>query len=296
MYLRLRGKVIVKSCMVVGISALLVLVGWPKPTFAAEDPVAFFQQNCVSCHTIGGGRLTGPDLKDVSNRQERGWLVKFMLDPQSMIDSGDPYALELYESARRVVMTKISGMNSDIANSLLDLIEAESLLEESQFIGMQISDEPFTPEDIAKGKAYFTGNSSFENGAPACISCHTTTGLGGFGGGRLGPDLTKVFDRMLDRKGLASWLLAPATTTMQPVFKNKALKSAEIMSLVAFLEDRTGAKQGDEASASSVVIFMLCGLGGAFLLLVIFDWIWKFRFKAVRIPLVNSFKFGRIKE
>ena len=34
----------------------------------AQQASDFFQQNCTSCHTIGGGRLTGPDLKDVPRR------------------------------------------------------------------------------------------------------------------------------------------------------------------------------------------------------------------------------------
>ena len=31
----------------------------------AEDPATDFKQSCVSCHTIGGGPLVGPDLKNV---------------------------------------------------------------------------------------------------------------------------------------------------------------------------------------------------------------------------------------
>lgn len=43
---------------------------------AAQDAADFFRQNCVSCHTIGGGRLTGPDLKDVLTRKDRAWLTQ----------------------------------------------------------------------------------------------------------------------------------------------------------------------------------------------------------------------------
>ena len=38
----------------------------------AQEAEDFFRQNCVSCHTVGGGRLTGPDLKNVTGRKERG--------------------------------------------------------------------------------------------------------------------------------------------------------------------------------------------------------------------------------
>ncbi len=60
---------------------------------AQQDAAAFFKQNCTSCHTIGGGRLTGPDLKDVTTRKDRGWFVQFLQGPKSIIDSRDPYAV-----------------------------------------------------------------------------------------------------------------------------------------------------------------------------------------------------------
>jgi len=66
----------------------------------SEETIEFFATNCMSCHTIGGGRLNGPDLKDVTTRQEKDWLVEFILEPQKVIDSGDPYAAALLRDAR----------------------------------------------------------------------------------------------------------------------------------------------------------------------------------------------------
>src|SRR6266581_3714767 len=92
---------------------LLAPGGWAQE---AED---FFRQNCVSCHTVGGGRLTGPDLKDITQRKEREWLVEFLQGPQAMMDKGDPYALKLQQEARGVVMPTISGISKDRAQALL---------------------------------------------------------------------------------------------------------------------------------------------------------------------------------
>jgi len=86
---------------------------------AAQDVADFFRQNCTSCHTIGGGRLTGPDLKGVLTRKDREWLVRFVQNPQAMMDQGDPYALQLRQAARDVVMPTINGMNRARAESLL---------------------------------------------------------------------------------------------------------------------------------------------------------------------------------
>jgi mono/diheme cytochrome c family protein len=40
-------------------------------TGSPQEAADFFRQNCISCHTVGGGRLTGPDLKNVTQRKER---------------------------------------------------------------------------------------------------------------------------------------------------------------------------------------------------------------------------------
>jgi mono/diheme cytochrome c family protein len=203
-----------------------------------------------------------------------------------LIDQADPYALKLLMESRNVVMPTISGMDRTRAESLLNVIEAESKLEKSQFAGTQITDRPFTTEDIERGRRLFTGTQRLTNAGPSCISCHTARDLGGLSGGRLGPDLTRVFERLQGRKNLAAWLTAPATPTMAPIFKRYALTPEEILPLIAFLENR--AHGGGEDASSAPLTFLLAGLGGAALALVLFDQAWRERFTSVRRTLVLS--------
>jgi len=268
--------------------AALLQAGFFAGFAAAQETADFFRQNCASCHTIGGGRLTGPDLKDVTKKKDPDWLAQFVLNPKAVIDGGDPYAGELVKEARGVIMPTIFGMTGERAESLLKLIEAESKLEKSQFAGLQISDKPFTPAEISQGKDFFLGIRPFANGGAACISCHSLHDAGLLGGGRLGPDLTRAYERLQGRKGLAAWLMAPATPTMQPVFKAHPLQGEEILPLVAYLEE--SAKLGGEESAVAPLNFFLLGLGGAVLSLVAFDVLWKKRFRGVRRPLVHGGK------
>jgi len=261
----------------------LLLGGAPV---AAQEAADFFRANCMSCHSIGGGRLTGPDLKNIEQRKERGWLQKFLTNPKAMIDSGDPYAVKLQQEARGVIMPTLPGMNPARAAALLDLLAAESKLERSQFVGLQISDKPFTPEEIAAGRNLFVGVRRLTHSGPPCISCHTVRGLGGLGGGRLAPDLTRVYERMGSRRNLANWLSAPATTTMQPLFRGRAMQPEEVLAMTAFLEDE--AKQGGEADTVPLLNFFLLGLGGSVVALSSFGAIWKKRFRAVRGPLVRG--------
>ena len=117
------------------------------------------------------------------------------------------------------------------------MIEAESKLPKSQFVGLQISDRPFTEQDIELGKALFMGHKRLANGGPPCVTCHTFNGAEGFGGGRLGPDLSKAYERLQGRKAMGAWLYAPATPTMNPTFKKAALKAdEEILPLLALFE------------------------------------------------------------
>lgn len=260
----------------------------------AQEAADFFRQNCVSCHTIGGGRLTGPDLKNVTGRKERGWLVQFLVEPKARIDAGDPYALQLQKDARGAVMPTIVGMSKARAEALLDLIVAESKLEKSQFVGMQLSERPFTPDDVEKGRQIFLGIAALANGGPACISCHSVNGVGGLGGGLLAPDLTTVFERYEGRKTLATWLSAPATPTMQSVFRRQKLDPDEVLALTAYFQHTLQRSPEDPSTAR--LNFVLFGLGGTLAMLAIFDVVWHRRFRAVRRPLVEKRKAEIIHE
>jgi mono/diheme cytochrome c family protein len=280
---RSRPAPALRALLAVAAAAAALLV--PEAASAQEAP-RFFRQNCASCHTIGGGRLTGPDLKDVSQRKERAWLARFILDPKSVIDGGDPYAVQLKNDARGVVMPTVSGISKERAEALLDLIEAESKLEKSQFIGLQIPDTPFTAADIQRGRDIFLGHIPLKNAGPACVSCHTARGLGGLGGGRLGPDLSKVLERLEGRRALGSWLMAPPTTTMQSVFRTHPIEAEEILPLVAYFE--ATARAGGEDTSPARMNFFLLGVSGTAIALVGFDLAWRKRFRTVRRALIRS--------
>ena len=271
-----------------GALALAVLAGLLLLPLAgdAQEAATTFRQNCISCHTIGGGRLVGPDLKNVEERQSRDWLLDFIMDPKGVLASGDTYALNLKDAAGGVIMPPVVGLTRERAEAILDLILAESVLEASQYAGLDIGDEPFSEADIERGRQIFRGDVHLTNGGPACLSCHTVEGIAALGGGRLGPDLTKVYERLQGRKNLASWLLAPATETMQPIYAKANLTNEEILPLVAYLENE--ARIGKEDTTTSQVIFLLLGLAGAVLGFVAADAVWRGRLRGVRGPLVRG--------
>lgn len=252
-----------------------------------QDTPDYFQANCASCHTIGGGNLAGPDLKNLSARQgDREWLINFMQDPRGVIESGDAYAVKLLEDAGgKVYMPTGPGMNRERAEKLLDLIDAESKLEKSRFQG-KASTEPFTPENRVNGQKLFVGREPLTKEGTACIACHSIHGAPLLGGGQLGPDLTAVYERLKGRKALSAWLTAPSTETMQPIFRKHPLTPEEVHDLTAYFESLAG--ESPPPPAAQRVTFLVMGLlGGAFLVFVC-DAIWKRRFRAVRGPLVQA--------
>lgn len=256
----------------------------------AQQAGDFFQQNCTSCHTIGGGRLTGPDLKDVAKQKDRAWLEHFIQGPKAVIDAGDPFALQLQQDARGVVMPTVPGMTAQMAKALLDLIEAESALPKSRFAGVSISDRPFTAYDLATGTALFTGTRKLSRGGPPCISCHTLGTLTALGGGRLGPDLTRVYERLGGRKAAGAWLVAPGTSTMQSVFRQHPLQSEEILPLLSVFEDAS--RRSQPTDTGTELNFFLVSFAGAGLCLLLMGWIWQGRLRSVRRTMVSAAQRG----
>lgn len=45
----------------------------------------FRTRGCNKCHTVGGGKLLGPDLKGVGTRRDDSWLRAWLADPAAMI-------------------------------------------------------------------------------------------------------------------------------------------------------------------------------------------------------------------
>jgi cytochrome c2 len=255
-----------------------------------QETALFFKQNCSSCHWIGGGRLIGPDLKNVAERKDRDWLVRFILDPKGMLDARDPYAIKLQAEAKGAIMIQAPGINAKLANTLLDLIEAESKLDSSQFAGKAVAIGPYSEADAAAGMDIFTGRASLKNNGRSCISCHTVNSVGSSLGGRLGPDLTGIFDRLQGRTALTAWLAAPPTPTMKSIFQSRPLEEDELKSLVAYFESAAhiGGHNFDSFIVWISVVF--CGLGGGVFGIVLFGGIWGNRFRAVRRPLVKVTK------
>lgn len=91
---------------------------YPEPDMdkAERGSDLFITRRCATCHTIGRGRRSGPDLAGVTQRREYDWLVRMILVPEEMVET-DPEAERLSASYRMMM-----------PNQLLKPSEVESII------------------------------------------------------------------------------------------------------------------------------------------------------------------------
>ena len=98
---------------------------------------------------------------------------------------------------------------------------------------------PMVQGDENIGRMLFTGEKRFDNGGPACISCHSV-GTGTLGGGTLGPNLMLPNEKYgvgpAPQNPLiaAAWINSPGTPIMGPIFSRKSVTDDEVTHLKAF--------------------------------------------------------------
>ncbi|MDQ3050306.1 MAG: c-type cytochrome [Bacteroidota bacterium] len=86
----------------------------PTNVHAQPDGAALFKSQCAQCHSTGSNKIIGPGLKDVHNRRNEEWLIKWTKNSQAMIKSGDPYAVELYNQYNKTAMPAFALADEEI--------------------------------------------------------------------------------------------------------------------------------------------------------------------------------------
>jgi mono/diheme cytochrome c family protein len=258
-----------------------LLVGFAISTLPsaapAQDVATFYDDNCAACHTIGGGPQGGPDLKGVTTRRDREWLIRFLVDTDAF--ASDPAVLRMIEEAGGLEMPATPGMTRQLAEAILILIEQQS----GDGAVTPAVVRPFTPEDVARGRGLFLGTTRLAAAGPSCVACHDALGLPQPGGGRLGPDLAVVHERLGGSQGLSAWLGAMPTPMMRALYRRAPLEADESHVLAAFLED---AATQPPPPVSAMPGFVVAGTAGAAAVLLLAGLAWAKRFRAVRRPMV----------
>jgi cytochrome c2 len=282
-----RSSLVAGWGLVVSLLAAVLLIRPMGVTRAAsaEKGEALFQQKCAACHTIGKGRLVGPDLQGVGQRVTRDWMERFVAAPSKMHTAKDPIALKLLKEFN--IQMPDLGLSKEEVDAVVNYLEGPTEAEHHAPASSQpAATPPAQAGDAAVGKELFTGAVRLQNGGPGCMGCHTVAGVGSLGGGILGPDLTQVYQRF-GQAGLASVLGTLPFPTMQGVYQNKPLTQTEQADLLAFF---TQGNQKNVASTASTWNFVGIGLGGFIVLTGASQLLWSKRLKGVRERLVGGGK------
>lgn len=251
------------------------------PVKAQDRGGEMFQQSCAICHTIGGGRLVGPDLSGVTDRRTEDWLLSFIKSSQTMIQSGDPVASKLFSEYNNVPMPDQPYTVSQIQDILAyirgqsgtgdahDALADESAAPDNTFANAAVGSD--STNAIRRGQELFVGIKRFENGGSACNACHTVDMVSVVSGGTLARDLTTAYSRLTEA-GLKAIIKNPPFPAMQRAV-GAALTENETNDLVAFLKV-ADEKAAVEPGRDYARLLLLGGLGGfgALLLLAAITW------------------------
>jgi cytochrome c2 len=237
-----------------------------------------FQSTCAACHTIGGGRLVGPDLAGVTERRSQVWLNKFILSSQAMVKNGDADAVAVFEQFSGIVMPDFPLAEAQVTQLLAYIggteSTADTVVDESN-AEEPAPTEPLSMEHVLKGQELFQGTTRFENNGPSCNSCHDVNHDAVIGGGILAAELTTVFSKM-GGTGVGAILGQAPFPVMQAAYKKNALTEDEITYLIAFLQNADEQHLLQQPRDYGMGLFV-SGTVGAGAMYLLFAFIWRGR-------------------
>jgi mono/diheme cytochrome c family protein len=263
------------STTALAISALWLGSNLSWAQSSAED----FKMTCAACHTIGGGRLIGPDLAGVQDRRSEDWLVQFVQSSQTLIQSGDVDAVSVFEAYNGMIMpdaalseSQVKALFAYIATQTLQASQPESIASDITPSTQQPVQPDIalpTPEQIVLGQQLFQGTVRFSGGGPTCNACHDVNHDAVLGGGNLARELTTVFSTM-GREGVTAIINNAPFPVMKSAYEHQPITEDETVALVAFLQQADEQHENQQPRSyglgllssgvlGSVTLFGICG-------------------------------------
>ena len=68
-----------------------------------DEGKAIFTARCAACHNVNK-IVTGPALAGVEERRSVDWIISFVHSSQTLVKSGDPTAVELFNKFNNIPM------------------------------------------------------------------------------------------------------------------------------------------------------------------------------------------------
>lgn len=203
-----------------------------------------FTTRCMACHTFGKGVKIGPDLKGVTERRQRPWLLKFVRTSSMVIASGDPTATQLFEQFKQQRMPDWTDLSEPQVNSIMDWLATNG--PDQQDPDARSADLA-TVAEIETGRQLFHGARPLSLGGLACASCHSIHDETGTSGGVFAGDLTTVYSQYQD-VAMTVFLKRPCFLRFPESKLGAFLTSEESFAIKAYLRSAALTRQpGDKA-------------------------------------------------
>ncbi len=194
-------------------------------TSAVDDIANKFVLKCSGCHTVGGGKLSGPDLLPtrVWPKPDLFAKIKTMENRVGPLADQDIHAFGDFLRDDRV----------------------EARIKIAQELAGKAVALKLAPASLDIGSELFDGRRALSAGGIACISCHQH----GIRGGTLGPDLTEIHAR-LPKVAMVSAIQQSQYRVMSGTYQKHPITAQESVHLAEFLSTPVSGSQS--ASESSV--------------------------------------------
>jgi mono/diheme cytochrome c family protein len=79
---------------------------------------ALFNAQCAACHKLDA-KMTGPALRNVTDRHSYEWLQSWIKNSQAMVKSGDAEAVKIYEEYNKAIMPSYPQLSKVDINNIL---------------------------------------------------------------------------------------------------------------------------------------------------------------------------------
>jgi len=269
-----------QTCSAVSLVTVVVVLGGVSGLVAQDQTEQLagsgqelFQTRCAVCHTVGGGRLVGPDLKGVDERRSEEWIIAFVQHSQQMVAAGDPDAVAIFQEYSQIMMPDQPLYDQEIRG----IIEYIRTAEPTGDVQVAAPGEA-TEEQILLGQQLFQGRTRFANGGPTCNACHEVTHEAVLAGGVLARDLTAVHSR-LGASGVRAILGNPPFPVMQRAYQDKPLTDEEVIALAGFLQ-RADEEQALHQPRDYGRNLLFAGVLGTAILLGLYSLLWRGRLRS----------------
>lgn len=106
------------------LAAIILFTALSTLAAPSEEGKTIFAARCAACHNVNKV-LVGPALAGVNDRRSIDWIVKFVHSSQTVVKSGDAYAVDLF-SKFKVVMPDHPDLTADNIKSIVEYIKTEA--------------------------------------------------------------------------------------------------------------------------------------------------------------------------